>query len=32
MDTKKAIGAMVAAFVILFLAGFVVHDVLLGST
>jgi len=32
MDTKKVIGAMVAAFVILFLAGFVVHDVLLGST
>src|SRR5260370_42081191 len=32
MDTKKLIGAMVAVFVILFAAGFVVHDVLLGST
>src|SRR5712692_10085814 len=32
MDTKKLIGAMVAAFVILFLAGFLVHSVLLGTT
>ena len=29
---KKLIGAMVAAFVILFVAGFVVHGVLLGNT
>ena len=32
MDTKKLIGAMVAAFVILFLAGFLVHNVWLGAT
>lgn len=32
MDTKKVIGAMVAAFVILFAAGFLVHSVLLGPT
>ncbi len=32
MDTKKLIGAMVAAFVILFVAGFLVHSVLLGPT
>jgi len=32
MDTKKLIGAMVAAFVILFAAGFLVHSVLLGPT
>jgi hypothetical protein len=31
MDTKKLIGAMVAAFVILFVAGFLVHSVLLGT-
>lgn len=32
MDTKKLIGAMVAAFVILFMAGFLVHNVWLGTT
>src|SRR5258708_11667449 len=32
MDTKKLIGAMVAAFVILFATGFLVHSVLLGPT
>lgn len=32
MDTKKLIGAIVAAFVILFVAGFLVHSVLLAST
>jgi hypothetical protein len=32
MATKKLIGAMVAAFVILFAAGFLVHSVLLGTT
>jgi hypothetical protein len=32
MDTKKLIGAIVAAFVILFIAGFLVHSVLLAST
>jgi len=32
MNTKKLIGAMVAAFVILFMAGFLVHSVWLGTT
>jgi hypothetical protein len=32
MDTKKLIGAIVAAFVILFVAGFLVHGVWLGTT
>jgi hypothetical protein len=32
MGTKKLIGAIVAAFVILFMAGFLVHSVLLGTT
>ena len=32
MDTKRLIGAMVAAFAILFIAGFLVHGVLLGAT
>jgi hypothetical protein len=32
MDMKKLIGATVAAFVILFVAGFLVHDVWLGTT
>jgi Protein of unknown function (DUF1761) len=32
MDTKRLIGAMVAAFAILFIAGFLVHSVLLGAT
>ena len=32
MDTKKLIGAIVAAFVILFMAGVLVHSVLLGTT
>jgi len=32
MDTKKLIGAIVAAFVILFIAGFLVHSVWLGTT
>ena len=32
MDTKKVIGAMVAAFVILFAAGFLTHSVWLGPT
>ena len=32
MDTKKLIGAMVAAFVILFIAGFLVHSLWLGTT
>ena len=30
MDTKRLIGAIVTAFVILFAAGFMVHSVLLG--
>lgn len=32
MDRKKLIGAIVAAFVILFVAGFLVDDVWLGTT
>jgi len=32
MDRKRLIGAMVAAFVILFIAGFLVHGVWLGTT
>jgi hypothetical protein len=32
MDAKRLIGAIVAAFVILFVAGFLIHDVWLGST
>lgn len=32
MDTKRLIGAMLAAFAILFIAGFLVHGVLLGAT
>ena len=32
MDTKKLMGAIVAAFVILFMAGFLVHNVWLGTT
>jgi len=32
MDTKKLIGAVVVAFIILFIAGFMVHNVWLGAT
>jgi hypothetical protein len=32
MDAKKLVGGVVAAFVILFVAGFVVHNVWLGTT
>jgi hypothetical protein len=32
MDTKRLIAAVVAAFAILFIAGFLVHSVLLGAT
>ena len=32
MDTKKLIGGMVAAFVILFIGGFLVHSLWLGTT
>jgi len=32
METEKLIGAFVAAFVILFIAGFLVHSVWLGAT
>jgi hypothetical protein len=32
MDTKKLIGAIVAVFAILFIAGFLVHGVWLGTT
>ena len=32
METKKLVGAMVAVFVILFAAGFLVHSMWLAST
>ena len=32
MDTKKLMGGMVAAFVILFIGGFLVHSLWLGTT